>query len=222
MTKVFIRTAIVLFLAAVLLLSTTVIASAATASQIWYLDGAYHTETGKVMEKTWGAQSGLVSFPAGVEQMWLAENAAQCDVTFPSGAWVIELSTESDWGTGGDKCDVTVGGWDTATGWYEISTTTTASVVWDGGQNILKVELQTGSATIYKDDYLALKIKNTDSVCHEVYTDGRSSVRSPDTDPGYPIPELTAAILIGLGLVGLVGYLGIREYKASTLRRKHS
>ncbi len=222
MTKVFMRTAIVLLLAAVLLLSTTIIASATTASQLWYLDITCHPAAGKVMEKAWGAQSGWVQVLAGDHPMWLAENAAQCDVTFPSGAWVVELRTDSDWGSGGDNCDVTVGGWDTASGWYDISTTTESTVVWDSGQNILKVELQTGSATIYKDDYLALKIENNDSASHTVYTDGGSSVRSPDTDPGYPIPELPVAILLGLGLVGLAGYLGIREYRASTLGHKHS
>jgi len=216
MRKVSVKATIVVPLVVLLLLSVTTVASATTASQLWYLDEDSHPAAGKVMQKTWGVQSGAADIGPGNSQMWLAENAAHGDVTFASGAWVVELRTDSDWGIEGDNCEITIGGWDTASGWYEIPTTTASTLVWHSGYSILKVELQTGSATIYKDDYLALKIENNDSASHTVYTDGGSSVRSPDTDPGYPIPELPVAILLGLGLVGLAGYLGIREYRAST------
>ncbi len=39
--------------------------------------------------------------------------------------------------------------------------------------------------------------------------DWLSSLESPDTDPGYPLPEATAALLLGGGLVALAGYLAL-------------
>ena len=190
------------------------------APQLWYLDSET-APAGYEMEKSGGpgddGQTGSVDIGAGNGLVWLADQTAVCDVTFPSGSWVVEIRTDSDWGTGGDKCEVSVGGWDTATGWYEIPTITVTTITWDDGQNILTILLQTGSATIYQDDYLALKLKNNDSGSHTIDTNGRSSLRSPDTDPGYPVPELAAGILLGLGLVGLAGYLGLRRRKGSEI-----
>ena len=187
-----------------LLLAMVTVGSAA--SQLWYLDSADHPAAGNVMEKTIGAQSGNVTISAGEEHIWLAENSALCNVSFTGGLWIIELKTDLDWT---DNCGVNVGGWDTTTGWYEISTTTSATVVWK--EHILKVELQKAPATIYEGDYLALKIRNEDGSMHDVYTDGHSSLRSPDTDPGYPVPELPTLVLTTAGLLALAGYQRIRR-----------
>nr|QNO53220.1 hypothetical protein HNLOENAD_00020 [Methanosarcinales archaeon ANME-1 ERB6] len=197
---------VVVVLAAALLVSMVGVASAA-APQIWYLDNETHTVTGKTMEKTIGTQSGNVTIPVGGSQIWLAGNDAECDVTFPSGAWVIETKTALDEG----KCTIQVGRWDTSTGWNAIPTTTAATVTWTG--HILKVELQTGSATIEGGDYLALKIENDDTAEHTVDTDGSSSLRSPDTDPGYPVPELPTIVLTSVGLLALAGYVEWRRKK---------
>jgi hypothetical protein len=203
------------FLAVLLLLSTTAIA-AAMAPQLWYLDSET-TPVGYQMEKSGGPgddkQTGSVNIGPGNSALWLADEAAVCDVTFASGSWVVEIRTDSDWGTEGDKCNVSVGGWNTGTGWYEIPTVAVTKITWDSGFNILIILLETSSGTVYKDDYLALKVTNDDSGSHTICTQGRSSLRSPDVDPGYPLPELATGILLGLGLVGLVGYLGARRHK---------
>jgi hypothetical protein len=211
--EIFLKVGSVILLVAVLLISTTSIAIA-MAPQLWYLDSET-TTPGYQMEKNGGpgddGQAGSVDIGPANSALWLADQAALVDVTFPSGSWVVEIRTDSDWGTEGDKCLVTVGGWDTDTGWYEIPTISVATITWDSGFNILTVLLQTDSGTVYIDDYLALSITNQDSCSHVVHTDGRSSLRSPDTDPGYPVPELATGILLGLGLFGLIGYLKLRK-----------
>ncbi|MHC1567286.1 MAG: hypothetical protein ACXQTD_06150 [Candidatus Syntropharchaeia archaeon] len=115
------------------------------------------------------------------------------------------MKTDSDWSS---NCVAKIGGWNTNTGWYEISTTNILSYCYDN--NILKIEFQTDPATIPQGDYLALKITNNDGSGHVIYTDGNPSVRSPSSDPGYPLSELPTLTLTGMGLIGLVGLLGMR------------
>ena len=203
---------VVVVLAAALLVSMVGIASAA--SQLWYLDSDNHSAfdpatAPKVMEKTIGTQSGSVTISAnGGEQIWLAEQYALVDVGIPAyGFWVITIVTDDDWRA---SCDVYVGGYNLTTGWYDISTTELTKF-WDGMDSILTVKLHAFPATINKTDYLALKIKNYDTVAHTVDTDGSSSLISPETDPGYPISELSTIVLTSIGLLALVGYVGWRR-----------
>lgn len=119
-------------------------------------------------------------------------------------SWIVEISTDSDWGNEGNRCEVSVGDWNTTTGWYEILLSSRTIVTWDTGMNIMTVLLQTESGTVYQGDYLALKIKNSDTILREIDPDGRSSLRSPDTDPGYPNKEMAAGILFGPGLASIL------------------
>jgi parallel beta-helix repeat protein/predicted outer membrane repeat protein len=194
---------------------------APSAPQLWYLDSEI-TPAGYQMEKGDGpgdnGQTGSTNIGSGESAVWLADQAALCDVTFPNGSWVAEIRTDADWGTGGDMCGVSVGGWNIDTGWYEIPTLNVTQITWDNEVNILKILLKTEAATIYQDDYLALSIKNNDSSSHTIYTEGRSSLRSPDTDPGYPIPGLASGLLLGFGLLSLAGYLGLKKRKVTTIK----
>jgi len=208
MSRVIAQGLTVLLLLGILALAPVAMVSA-SAPQLWYLDGTEHPavpENG-IMQKANAVQSGLVEVPSGASEIWLAENAARADVSFPGGSWVVELKMDAvpafDAGGG---WQATIGGWNTTDGWYEIPTLTTAIVSWNDGSNVLIVELQTDPATIPQGDYLALMATNLDSAAHSINTDGRSSLRSPDTDPGYPLPELSTAILLGAGLLGLLAY----------------
>ena len=214
-------------LIAVLVIGGLVLAMTATvgavASQLWYLDGAFHPDVSEygVMEKTWGAQVGWVTIPGESCETWLAENAAVCDVTFPGGALVVELKIDEfeigppDPGSM-DKWEVHLGGWDPdSSSWYDIPTFTQTYFTHDQGYNVIIIELQTGSGTILQGDYLALMVCNTDTNGHMVSTDGESSLRSPHLDPGYPMPELATVALLGLDIVGLGGYVGLRRVRSS-------
>jgi hypothetical protein len=243
-SKIFLKMTTAVILAVVLVLSMTVVAGTVAlgedgggvssdldmAPQLWYLDSET-TPAGYQMEKSNGPGDdgqtcGVYLYP-GQSAVWLADQAAVCDVTFSSGSWVAEIRTDSDWGIEGDKCDVSVGGWNENTGWYDIPAITVTRITWDCGFNILTIMLQTESATVYQGDYLALKITNNDycddgeDCCcyHVIYTQGRSSLRSPDSDPGYPVPEIATGLLLGLGLFALMGYLGIKKRKVTSVNK---
>jgi alkaline phosphatase len=175
------------------------------------------------MERTAGpgddGQSGKVDIFAGQAVTWIADEVALADVTFPSGAWKVEIATEDDWGTDGSNCLATFGIWDG--GFYTpFSTLNLVSVEWSEGvvAYIFKLDKQIGTATVPEGSYLAVQITNNDDVIHTVYTDEvqkASCVTSPQTDPGYPLPELAAGILAGLGLAGLAVFIVIKRKKIS-------
>jgi len=63
--------------------------------------------------------------------------------------------------------------------------------------------------------YLALKVCNNNPELVEVRTgSSHGYLKAPSAVPQYPLPEIATIVLVAAGLVGLVGYLGIRRRKA--------
>ena len=177
-------------------------------SQTWYLDSATHSIGPRVMEKT-GEQNYRVRIVGGSSKTWLSENPAQGPVTFPDGDWVIYLETDIDWSS---KCEVQVGGYDPSTGFYPFTTIESGKSYASG---MIMITLSMGaSGTVLDGDYLALKVKNN-YYDQFVYTNGDSRLISPPSDPGYPLPEIAAGILLFGGLVGLTGHVMFRRRKAA-------
>jgi hypothetical protein len=163
-----------------------------------------------------------ISISPGGTQLWLANEQAEVNVTWNNGMWVLQMKTDGTWAdalTG--KCIVAIGEWDISTNQFnpfEI-TPTSSFIIPDvdgpGINEVFRLEFQASSETVYKNNYLVLSITNLDSDPHTVYTDGESSLKSPDSDPGYPLPETAAIVLLGIGVVGLLGYVGLKRFKIS-------
>ena len=210
-------------LVSALILGTTAVASAATHSQVWYLN-----ETGGAggflqMLRGNTATSGTVTIGASHSQVWVANEAALADVTFPSGSWIIYLTTDSNWAStdwAQPNIEMEVGYYNPASGVTTYFTTQTGAKVYlMGGRLIIEAKGVSPSEAVFKDDYLVVKIFNNDTASHSVVClIGASSLISPNTDPGYPLPEIAAGILLGGGLIGLVGYVAIRRKKVSADR----
>jgi MYXO-CTERM domain-containing protein len=198
-------------------------------SQTWYLDSiplkssaldtsADYSDTQNVlvMEKSVG-QKGLVEIDK--EVYWLTDQPAEADVVFPKGAWEINLLVKND-KFGEKECLIEVGTWDPYAknlGPHFTPFTDWSSVKMEWKDNLLMVWLEgKAGASVPKGNYLALRIaKQWDFVKFiNVVTEGESLLVSPETDPGYPLPEVASALLLGLGLAGLTGFVLMRRRRS--------
>ena len=196
-----------------ILVLTTAIAMAAAGTQYWNLDSET-TAAGYQMERTTGAgdngQSGSVLISKGGNAIWLADEAAAADVTFSGGNWTGILETNKNWA---GKMTMYIGEWNGAS-FVPFSQAQVWSYgwTWYGVSGVIKVEGQLDSETVDKGNYLALQICNTSTTeNYTIYTNGNSQLSSPEADPGYPLPEIAGGVLLGLGLLGLVGYVGLKR-----------
>ena len=196
-----------------ILVLTTAIAMAAAGTQYWNLDSET-TAAGYQMERTTGAgddgQSGSVLISKGGNAIWLADEAAAADVTFSGGQWVGILHTDTSWA---GNMTMYIGEWDGASfAPFSQKEDFSYDWTWKGVSGVIKVEGQLALETVDKGNYLALQICNTSTTAnHTIYTDGDSQLSSPEVDPGYPLPEIAGGVLLGLGLLGLVGYIGLKR-----------
>ena len=199
------RKVFVMALMLVALLSIFVsVASADT--QKWYPSG-----TSDLMTKSIPA-AGFQTLNDGVWQEWLA-GPAECDLTMPAGTWKLHLDYYA-----GDTGFIGAKVWKDETHEYLNSKYTvyltegvdhsTIDVDLDGDPN--SVDFTTGQ-------HLSMEIAwfpDDDSSTLKVYCGaGRTTISSPSTDPGYPVPELSTLALFSVGLVALVGYVVYRRRK---------
>ena len=190
--KIYIQTLIALFMTAALMFSVAVPAMASLGPQEWYLSNVDSTVSGKNMTRTYNSATGSVDIAAGATKFWLTDVAAAVDVKFPDGAWIIQLKTDSFWGDqDSSNCIMNVGEWNTSgSNFSPFLTSTEFNLTYDNGTHIMRIELQLNSETVHQYNYIGLRIQNTDTENHMVYTDGESSMKSPNSDPGFPTPEI--------------------------------
>jgi hypothetical protein len=164
------------------------------AGQTWYLD---NMSTGPVMEKTFGTQTGSVPITAVT---WLSAQNAGSMVTFDTGYWTVNLNTTDLTG----RYTVQIGEFDGAS--FNALSTQAAGTA---NGNPITLTFYIAGATVPQYHYLALQVTNSDS--GSVITDGSSYLASPSSTPSYPVPEMTAIVLLGLGLAGLGVFVVIQR-----------
>ena len=194
-------------LAAVLLVSMVGMASANSIK--WDLDSG----TPLIMWKPDHTESGSVSFGDGDIKVWRADTSAVPDegVYFLSEQWQGRLTTNEDL-AGKYTVDI---GYSNADGSGFVSNGVTGSQTsYNSGMGASNFAIGTTTGangfTVPQGKYLALKV-TASGASFTVTTTGNSYVVWPKDDPDYPYPELSTLVLLSVGLLTLIGYVGLRR-----------
>jgi hypothetical protein len=172
-------------------------------SQSWFLSNTSGSDY--IMYK--GDMSkieGAVTVSNGSSTIWRANEPATVDVGFSGGTWTGKITLNESFASG-ETFTVEVGS-------YEGSTFTSAgSQTCTGATDKITFSLEIPATTfdILNGNYLALNITNPSDGSADLVIKtggGNSYVTSPETDPGYPVPELPTIILFSAGLLILAGY----------------
>ena len=139
--------------------------------------------------------------------IWISDEKAVADVTFDSGNWTVTLDTE-DWS---GNCVVQIGDY-AADGTFTPFAPTSTTTNYIGGAIIIKQYIVAGMVST--NDYLALQINNSSGDPQTINLGGNSYLDSPIPAPSFPLPEMSAGILLALGLAVFGGFMVIRRKKA--------
>jgi hypothetical protein len=222
MKKVILAVAMVVIMVAMLAAP----AFASGGAKVWYLQNSTMSINGSSMNymQTTQAKSGTVNISTGSSLVWVTNDYAHGNITFPNDYWVLRVMTDSDWGTNGSGMTAELGYWDGSfhrIGYFFSALWMTGGYQYNNGILEWKYTLPAGDV-IPDQKYLAVKITNNDTTkqSHAVYcgydtktTDGvfYSCLTTPQSDPGYPLPEVAAGVLLGGGLLAIGGFVLIRR-----------
>ncbi len=148
----------------------------------------------------------------GGEQIWRADEAAQVDVGFGTEPWRGTLKrVDVSEAVGGG---VEIGVWNGK----EFTPYGKGEFKFDVGQDQTDFIIEMGDGLdVPKGLWLSFKVIIT--IPQNITTDGGSFVISPESDPGYPFPELQTEILLLTGLFVLAGYALMKGQKNAQIRK---
>jgi hypothetical protein len=196
-------------------------------SHTWYLQNAtmvVYANNMNFMQKT-QTLSGTVNLASNSSLVWITDDYAHSKITFPNDYWVLRLMTDSDWGTNGNMCDVQLGYYDNVSPFFHTIGPLAASMY--ASKGILEARpINTPGDVVPSQAYLAIKVTNNDRISHDIYCGWDSKTKAgvyysclttPQSDPGFPVPEVAAGLLLGAGLAAVGGFVLIRR-KQSNVR----
>ncbi|CAD7768743.1 3',5'-cyclic adenosine monophosphate phosphodiesterase CpdA [Candidatus Methanoperedenaceae archaeon GB50] len=179
-------------------IALTITEPTTSSAPAWYL----HNDS--TMCRTTTNPTGNLTIEGGSSNLWIADEPAQRDLTFPPGVWTGRITLETPLASG-ESFSVAVGN---CSG--DIFTGSGSAVINGDGSRAFDFQITADSFEIVKDDYLAVNITDTTTGI-EVKTGGTQSyLVLLDNAPPYPVPELPGAFLIMVGLLILVGFVGRR------------
>ncbi len=195
--------------------------------QAWYFtNGSVTGPTGSganyTMAMTKGVEGGdcTITLAPGERVRFCADQLADGNVSFPEGDWDV-----SYWLKQLHEYDGYKGVHYRLQVVYPNESTSTIGTVYTqlGQKQILRETSlslpDAGPFTVPEGGRFALELEwssdangNLEIYCN--LPDRRASqVASPSSDPGYPIPELSTLVLLGVGLLMIVGYVALRKRK---------
>ena len=219
----------VLVLAMVVLVMVQVVG--AETAQTWYLtsnakpggaptasDSLAHAKDNLMHKDEWaGTGTSFYLTPAKPAAWFYADTGAEYDLGFGEHSWKAYIRTE-EIKTGDEAgthlkvsvCKLDTGGSVTVLAEKSIElTVASAYTLWE-----IICEDTAGPQDFNAGDWLAVRLWWTDApeakrlyIYYEAKNERDSYIKSPSTDPGYPVPELSTFILLSIGLITLTGYV---------------
>ncbi len=198
-------------IAALLLL--TVIYTASGANPTWYLDSEDRftdiSDDFYMWKGSTAECSGSVQFPLlNGERIWIADEAAQCDVAFPAGTWNGNLHCSAGIALT-LNANYEIGVYNLSNHQFTAKGTNTTEIILKlSSPTTHPFKIETNEPfTVIKGEYLAFRIGTdlTLGIGNKILTDGNSWIESPVSAPEYPVPELATIALFSIGLVVFAG-----------------
>ena len=155
--------------------------------------------------------AGTVTVEDDSIEIWRANEPSE-GVGFPSNTWRVRVISDPAFATG-EQFTVEVGSYDGAT--FTAAGNGDHTFTGDGDKTIFSTSI-TGVDTfnVPTSDYLALRVTNPAAGTADLVAktgSGWGYLESGASDPGYPVPELQTIVLMSVGLLALVGYVGWRR-----------
>ena len=144
----------------------------------------------------------------GASVIWTASKPADVDLSFPPANWIVHL--------GGQKevtpVNVFLGVWNPDS---KVFTPVAEPYYLDErNSGVTEFEVPVGTLTMKNGEYLALKLEAVNK-SFRIRVLGNSWIEYPMPHQ-YPNPELPSGILLGVSLVGLIGYVRFRGLSQRT------
>jgi len=185
-----------------ILIALTLFVVPAYAQQYWYLSNVYNA-TSNVYYMYSGSPtltngSKNVDIPPNGYEIWVANQSAQVDVTFPAATWTVYLNGNVKGPTG--NITIHVGVWDGTT------FTSYGDITIIGVSFPITTYVRASSFTVPKGCRLALKIDNIGATTVSIkVVKGKtySYLEYPSNFPPYPIPEVATLALVLAGVVAI-------------------
>jgi len=191
----------------------------ASAQIAWYLDSSEGAAAG--VYKAWKGTGVSAGTDVSVDtsgEIWTADEAAECDVTFPSKTWTGAICRNTNESSHTYK--VYIGRYDGSSFHSEDSSEdVTISNPWYC--NAFSID-NANAFTVPNGEWLALKVAasgGTDVIEVETgdhdHTNAPSggSVLYPESEPAWPYPELSTLVLLSVGLLALMSFVVLRKRK---------
>jgi hypothetical protein len=204
---------VIIFGLVVLLVGMLPSVAAAGDRQTWYLYDDY------LMYKNDDTKTaGEVTIAAGDSALWRAENAALADVDYDNGIWDCTVMVA--------KGSTAVTSFEAGIGSIHINPDSSWAFTSFGSSTVTDSDLRgkyklffitaTTNFVIPAGDYLGFQISNARSDGSPVEITVRTGqshgrIKSPNIDPGNPVPELPTYALLGAGLLLLGGWYWLRR-----------
>ena len=169
-------------------------------AQAWYLH-----KNGVLYRGNLSIPVDTVSISPGTNITWVANEPALVDAAFRAGRWTGWLILNESFPEG-DNFTAEIGSYNCSNNNFSTAGSQNFTGA-DTNKTMFEVNIQASAFMVPEGDYLAFRISNPTSNSNGIVVQtGKSFITSPESDPGYPVPELHTVMLFFFGLLTLIAY----------------